>query len=122
MNVAARTPIRAVVRIQCWIALIFFLLLMPKGWASALSGLLGAGIAIAGGLLYFVALRKINEGDFSSTAILYLLFVAELAKLAGIAAALVVVLFFFRQAEWFLVVGGCLAAYSAYWFGLLIKN
>lgn len=113
---------RTVLGIQCWMALIFFLLLLPLGWAQALSALLGAGVAIAGGLLYALALRKINEGGFKPLAILYLHFVVELAKLIGMSAALAAVLIFFRQAEWVFVIGGCLAAYSAYWFGLLIKN
>lgn len=104
------------------IALAFFPVLLFWGKLAAASWLMGVGVIVAGGLLYGVMLRKINEAKFGALAILYLHFIAELAKLTAIFLALLVVFVVFRQAEWVFVVGGCLAAYSAYWFALLIKN
>ena len=117
-----KSPVQMVVRLQCWGAFISFLMLLSIGKWSALSWLFGAMIAIASALLYGAVLRKINDGKRGALAILYLHFVAELAKLAGIFIALLAVLIFFRQAEWAFAVGGCIAAYSAYGFALLIKN
>lgn len=102
--------------------MVLSLLLVLCSPMAALSCLLGGGISIAGALLYALALRKIAETRFRPMAILYLHIIAEMAKLAGMLVSMLVVLVFFRQAEWIFVVGGCLAAYSAYWFGLLIKD
>lgn len=119
---ATRSPVWSVVRLQCWIALLSFLILLPLGREVALSAAMGACIAIVGALFYVIALRKINKSKFGSSAVLCLHFISELAKLTGMSVALVLVLIFFQQADWVFVVGGCLIAHSAYWLGLLIKN
>lgn len=120
MTVAS--SVRVVIRLQAMIALAFFPVLLFWGKFAAVSWVAGVGVVAVGGLLHGLVLRKINEVKFGALAILYLHFVAELAKLTAIFFALLALLIFFRQAELVFVLGGCIAACSAYWLALLIKN
>ncbi len=96
------------------------LALLAKGTGAALSALSGGCVALLGGVVYVLILRKVDSAGAS--AVLYLHFIAELAKLCAMFVAVVVLYLWFQQAEWLWVLSGCLVAYSAYWFGLLIKN
>lgn len=108
-------------RMQLVFAVVFAtLILLLKGASPGLSALAGGLVALTGGVIYVAILRK--ESNANPAAILHLHFAAEIAKLLGMSLAVVVLYLWYRQVEWFWVVSGCLAAYSAYWFGLLIKN
>jgi F0F1-type ATP synthase assembly protein I len=96
------------------------LVLLFKGSVPALSGLAGGSVAFAGGMLYILVLRRPHGG--SPAGILHLHVAAEIVKVIGMFCAAVVLYFWCRQVDWFWVAAGWLVAYSAYWFGLLIKH
>lgn len=96
------------------------LVLLLKGWPEALYVLAGAMVAIVGSLAYTSILRK--SGVVRPVAILRLHIMAELAKLAAMFLITLVLYFWVQQLDWFWVVAGFIAAYSAYWLGLLIKS
>ncbi|MDR3411465.1 MAG: hypothetical protein P4L87_11080 [Formivibrio sp.] len=90
-----------------------------KGLGPALSAACGGAVALIGGVIYALILSKV--GSVGRVAVLHLHLVAEIAKLCGMFAAVVILFVFYRQANWIWVFAGLLVAYSAYWFGLLIK-
>lgn len=96
------------------------LVLLLKGINSAGSALCGGGVVLTGGAIYVLLLRKITS--VKPSVILHLHFAAEIAKLFGMFVVVVILYFWYRQVEWIWVFSGLLVAYSAYWFGLLLKN
>lgn len=90
------------------------------GRPPAYSALIGGGIAILGTLVYALVLCKVDLSKPSS--ILHLHLIAEMAKLCAMFLVVGILFFFFRQINWIWLFAGFLAAYSAYWFGLLMKN
>lgn len=110
--VLAQLSISVVVAIVVWIGLDARL-----AWSS----LVGGAIAVLGTVMYALVLCKV---DFAkSSAILHLHFMAEAAKLAAMFLVAVVLFVFFRHSiSWVWLFAGFVAAYSTYWFGLLIKN
>lgn len=102
------------------VACFSLLILLIKGQGAALSALSGGSVALIGGVVYVLILRKIECAR--PEAVLYLHFMAEIAKLCAMFVAVVILYLWFKQAQWLWILSGCLVAYSAYWFGLLIKN
>jgi len=88
---------------------------------AAISVLAGGTIAVLGTVMYALVLCRI---DFAkSSAILHLHFIAEIAKLCAMFLVVVLLFISFRQSVlWTWLFVGFIAAYSVYWFGLLIKN
>lgn len=92
---------------------------LTVGVVPALSAWVGGVVAVWGSVIYALVLRKIDVSKPMS--ILHLHFVAELAKLCGMFMVMAVLYVFCRQIVWIWLFAGFFAAYSAYWFGLLIK-
>lgn len=113
--------LRMFLRAQALLVACFSLLiLLVKGQGAALSALSGGCVALTGGAVYVLILRKVDCAR--PEAVLYLHFMAEIAKLCTMFVAVVILYLWFKQVEWLWILSGCLVAYSAYWFGLLIKN
>lgn len=101
-------------------ACLALLVLLFDGWPAAMCVLWGAMVALAGSLAYTSILRK--SSAVLPVAILRLHIMAELAKLAAMFLVTLALYFWVRQLDWFWVVAGFIATYSAYWLGLLIKS
>lgn len=113
--------LKSFIKAQCLIAAGFALVAGGMvGNIAALSVLAGGCVAASGSVIYALILRKVDVGNPAS--ILHLHFVAEIAKLLAMFSAIAVLFVFCRQISWIWFFAGFFAAYSAYWFGLLIKN
>lgn len=99
------------------IAVALVLILLMKDIAAAAGCLAGGGIALTGSLAY--CLVVVTGRRVSPATILHLHFIAWLAKLVGMFAALVLLYLLYRQIAWIWVAVGFFAGYSAYLFGLL---
>ena len=116
-----RRRLHAFLRLQAAMVLGFSLMvLLFRGADPTLFALAGGSIAFAGSVIYILVLRRSHGG--SPANILHMHVVAEIAKVFGMFLAAAVLYLWCRQVDWFWVVAGWLAAYSAYWFGLLIKH
>lgn len=108
-------------RLQLLIATSLALLVfLNKSSAEALQVMMGAMVALAGGVAYISILCK--KTATNPVAILRLHIMAELAKLSVMFLVAAGFYLLLRQVDWFWVVAGFFATYSAYWLGLLIKN
>ncbi len=116
-----RRRLYAFLRLQATMALGFSLMVLLFGGADpTLFALSGGAIAFSGSVIYILVLRRAHGSGPAS--ILHVHVVAEIAKVLGMFLATAVLYLWCRQVDWFWVVAGWLAAYSAYWFGFLIKH
>lgn len=107
--------------VQVQLNLVFSVLVLGLvGLHSGISAFAGGMAVILGGSVY--ALVVLLPSENKPKTVLYLHFVAELAKLFVMFLVVLILYGFYQQAKWQWIFAGCLVSYGAYWLGLLNKS